>query len=55
MAAQGPVPGQVPLIIGGVQPDGYIYVGMHQGVSVWEHADVVAASVTEVDGESGNV
>ena len=47
MAAQGPVPGPAPLIItnGGVHPDGYIYIGMNQGASVWGHADVVASSV----------
>ena len=46
MAAPGPVTGQAPLIIGGAQPEGYIYVGMNHGLSVWGHAEVVAASVT---------
>ena len=55
MADPGPVPGQVPLIIGGSQSEGYIYVGMNHGFSVWGHSEVVAASVTELDGESGNV
>jgi hypothetical protein len=46
---------QAPLVIGGVQPEGYIFVGMNRGMSVWGHADVVAASVTELNGEPGNV
>ena len=55
IAAAVPLPGQAPLVIGGVQPEGYIYVGMNHGMSVWGHADVVAASVTELNGEPGNV
>ena len=47
LATTVPLPAQAPLIIGGVQPDGYIYVGMNQGLSVWGHAEIVAASVTE--------
>ena len=34
---------RAPLIIGGAQPEGYIYVGLNHGLSVWGHADVVAA------------
>jgi len=46
---------QAPLVIGGVHPEGYIYVGMNHGLSVWGHADVVAASVTDLTSEQGNV
>ena len=55
MQMAAPLPGPAPLVIGGVQPEGYIYVGMNHGMSVWGHADVVAASVTELNGEPGNV
>ena len=41
-----------PLITGGDQPEGYLYVGLNHGLSVWGHADVVAASV-ELDGDEG--
>jgi len=50
-----PMPSPAPLIIGGVQPDGYIYVGLNHGLSVWGRADVVAASTTELNSEPGNV
>ena len=50
-----PMPAPAPLIIGGVQPEGYIYVGLNHGLSVWGRADVVAASVTELNSEPGNV
>ena len=48
MAAPGPVLGQAPLIVGGAQPEGYIYVGTNHGQSIWRRDEVVAASVTEV-------
>ena len=56
MAAQGPVPGSAPFIITneGVQPEGYIYIGANHGAAVWGRADAVAASLPEVQGESGN-
>ena len=44
---------RAPLIIGGDQPEGYIYVSLNHGLSVWGHVDVVPASVTEPDSESG--
>ena len=50
-----PMPAPAPLIIGGVQPEGYIYVGLNHGLSVWGRADVVAASTTELNSEPGNV
>ena len=57
MADQGPVPGSAPFIITneGVQPESYIYIGANHGASVWGRADAVAASLTEVKDESGNV
>ena len=41
------------LIMGGAQPADYDYVGLNQGLSVWAHADIVTASVTDV-GEEGS-
>jgi hypothetical protein len=55
MQMADPVPAPAPLIIGGAQPEGYIYVGLNYGLSVRGHADVVAASVTELNSEPGNV
>ena len=55
MQMAAPVPVPAPFIIGGAQPEGYIYVGLNHGLSVWGHADVVAASVTELTSEQGNV
>ena len=52
-----PVPGtttQATLIMGGAQPEGYVYVGLNQGLSVWGHTDIVTASVTDGN-EAGNV
>ena len=40
-----PPPPRAPLIIGGAQPDEYIYVGLNQGQSVWAHADIIQVSV----------
>ena len=40
-----------PLIIGGVQPEGYLYEGANAGISIWGLAELVAASVTD---EAGN-
>ena len=55
LATAVPPPSQAPLIIGVVQPEGYIYVGDSGGLSVWGHAEIVATSVTEGNSESGNV
>ena len=55
LATAVPPPSQAPLIIGVVQPEGYIYVGTNGGLSVWGHAEIVAASVTEPISKSGNV
>ena len=41
------------LIVGGAQPDEYIYIGLYRGQSVCAHADIVAASVGE-GGEAGS-
>jgi len=40
---------RAPLIAGGAQPGGYIYVGHKEGAPVWGHADIVAASITLED------
>ena len=41
-----------PLITGGVQPEGYVYVGLHREEPVWGHVDIVAASI-DVAEEAG--
>ena len=38
---------RAPLLIGGAQSEGYHYVGLHGGLSVWGHSDIIAASVLE--------
>ena len=54
MTLQGPpATHRAPLIVGGAQPDEYIYIGLDRGQSVWAHADIVAASVGDV-GEAGS-
>ena len=40
-----------PLIVGGAQPEGYLYVGLNQGTTVLGHVDIVAASITLDDEE----
>ena len=53
MAVHGaPYTSKAPLIIGGDQPESYLYVGLNHGLQVWGHADIVAASI-EFDGEEG--
>ena len=49
----GPSSPRAPLIIGGAQPDEYIYVGLRHGQSVWAHTDIVQASVgtTQLNGQ----
>ena len=42
-----------PLIMGGPPPVGYVYVGANQGLSIWGHNEIVAASIME-GGEVGN-
>jgi hypothetical protein len=39
-----------PMILGGVQPEGYAYIGMNQGQAIWGHADIVQASMTDPAG-----
>jgi len=55
MTLQGPPQAnhRAPLIVGGAQPDEYIYIGLDRGQSVWAHADIVAASVGD-GGEAGS-
>jgi hypothetical protein len=43
----------VPLIMGGPPPVCYVYVCSNQGMSIWGHAEIVAASVVD-SGEPGN-
>jgi hypothetical protein len=47
---------QVPaqLVLGGLQPAGYVYVGTNQGLAIWVSPEIVAASIMD-DGESGNL
>ena len=40
-----------PLIVGGAQPEGYLYVGLNQGTAVWGHTDIVAVLITIDDEE----
>ena len=47
-------PAPAPLVLGGSQPAGYVYVGSNQGLTVWGHSEIVAASIMD-DGEAGNV
>jgi hypothetical protein len=42
-----------PLIMGGPPPVCYVYVGTNQGLSIWGHNEIVAASIME-GGEVGN-
>ena len=54
MTLQGtPATHRAPLIVGGAQPDEYVYIGLNHGASVWAHADIVAASVGDL-GEAGS-
>jgi hypothetical protein len=46
-----------PLMLGGVQPEGYVYVGSNQGLAVWGREDIVAtaaAAAAMEDGQEGN-
>ena len=38
------LPSPTPLIMGGPQPEGYVYVGLSRGLPLWEHESTVAAS-----------
>jgi hypothetical protein len=42
-----------PLIMGGPPPVSYVYVGANQGLSIWGHNEIVAASIMQ-GGEVGN-
>jgi hypothetical protein len=54
MVAAVPPPSTMPpLILGGAQPTGYVYVGTNQGLSIWGQTDIVAASIMD-EGASGN-
>jgi hypothetical protein len=44
----------LPLIVGGPQPEGYVYIGSHHhGVDIWGSLETVAASMMEA-GAAGN-
>jgi hypothetical protein len=49
MAARGtPTAATQPLILGGAQPAGYVFVGTHpEGLVVWGHPDIVQDSITQ--------
>ena len=54
MVAAVPPPSTMPpLILGGAQPIGYVYVGTNQGLSIWGQTDIVVASIMD-KGASGN-
>jgi hypothetical protein len=54
MVAAVPPPSTMPpLILGGAQPIGYVYVGTNQGLSIWGQTDIVAVSIMD-EGASGN-
>jgi hypothetical protein len=55
MATSTPsVVSSLPLIVGGPQPEGYVYIGSHHhGVAIWGSLDTVAASMMEA-GAAGN-
>jgi hypothetical protein len=42
-----PTVAQTPMILGGAQPEGYVYICTNQGLTVWGHADIVQASLTD--------
>jgi len=46
-----PAVAQVPMILGGAQPEGYVYIGTNQGQVIWGRADIVQASLTDPDGQ----
>ena len=54
MVAAVPPPSTMPpLIVGGAQLIGYVYVGTNQGLSIWGQTDIVAVSIMD-EGASGN-
>jgi hypothetical protein len=38
-----PAGAQATMILGGAQPEGYVYIGKNQGLTVWGHANLVLA------------
>lgn len=54
MATAAPAsPSPRPLIVGGLQPEGYLYVGTNHGQPLWGHESTVAASLMDT-GVAGN-
>jgi hypothetical protein len=47
-----PAVAQATMILGGDQPEGYVYIGTNQGLTVWGHANIVQASLTDSYGAS---
>ena len=41
----------MPMILGGEQPEGHVYIGTNQSRAIWGHADIEQASVTHPDGQ----
>ena len=37
----------LPLILGGAQPPGHVFVGQNLGVVIWGHHDIVQAFITD--------
>jgi hypothetical protein len=46
-----PAVAQAPMIVGDVQPEGYVYISMNQGLAIWGHPDIVQASLTDTVGK----
>jgi len=42
---------QSQMILGGEQLAGYVYIRMNQGQAIWGHADIVQASITDLNGQ----
>jgi hypothetical protein len=42
---------QAQMILGGDQQAGYVYIGTNHGQDIWGHADIVQASITDLDGQ----
>ena len=47
LSAMGPLAvAALQLILGGAQPQGYVFMGQNLGVVIWGHPDIVQASIT---------
>jgi hypothetical protein len=43
---------QAPMIVGGAQQEDYVYIGSNWGQTIWGHADIVQASLTDPAGKA---